>query len=68
QPLGYLSSWPLFVVSHHFVVLISNTCCLEFSKRFCIRNVTKDLSSISIWTSYSHPYGLMAIDEKDRLK
>lgn len=116
QPLGYLSSWPLFALSHHIVVwwaaeqvhpgvlftqyavlgddvviadekvakvyesvldrlgvtisyqksLISHTGSAEFAKRFRVRNLSVDLSPISIKALLNcfHPYGLMAVNNK----
>ncbi|XP_020522195.1 uncharacterized protein LOC110007166, partial [Amborella trichopoda] len=50
--------------------VISDTGCLEFAKRFRIRRGTVDISPISIRAllSYSHPYGLMAINHKSNVK
>nr|UJQ92483.1 MAG: putative RNA-dependent RNA polymerase [Mitoviridae sp.] len=116
QPLGYYMSWPLFAISHHFVVwycaeqiypgrkfedyaiigddivlsdakvagvysqvladlgvdisisksLISHSGCLEFAKRFRIKQGTVDLSPVSMRAlmQYSNPYGLLGIHHR----
>ncbi|KAI5639242.1 hypothetical protein M9H77_00567 [Catharanthus roseus] len=46
--------------------LISSTGCAEFAKRFRVRGLTRDLSSVSFRSLLNshHPFGLMAVHHK----
>lgn len=50
--------------------LISDTGCIEFAKRFIVRDASKDISPVSIKAVLNahHPYGLYAIANKYKIK
>lgn len=55
-----LCGWTAFRI---LLIFASNNGCLEFAKKFYARNVTVDLSPVSLncIMNYQHPYGLIAI-------